>query len=123
MKIRLDSEDKDLIKDLKIGKNTQGQVVIGFKSDKHKYFEFGFGSSSWWGSGRAPGEHWVQVIYLDVRNCDGEIEAHGEIQILPESEEEEDVISGVWAKLPLKWEYMLVCVPWEHFEFDTAQET
>lgn len=38
-----------------------------------------------------------------------------EIFLIPETKEEQEEINGVFCVLPLKWQYQIVCVPFEHF--------
>lgn len=132
-----DLETKPLdIRNVRMGKNDRGQLVLIFDSKNHKYFEIwpNMGSKSWDDNPTDDGESEfgskdihicsdVEVIekseddYKPSRNlwsCD--------IVISPESKEEEELLGYKVASQPLKWEYALTFMTYDDFGFDKRLE-
>lgn len=116
------------LKNVDLYKNEKGQLTVRFETVNHKYLNVRYSTIS---SRRIEDDGkklWSSSIEIEtLEKYPFKDEKTGEtlfnssvsqltLWLEPDTEEEEDMLSGVMAVLPLKWEYSLVLIPYADME-------
>lgn len=108
------------IRNIVIGKNSKGQFTIKFETKNHKYLKVFHGVSSSHSHADGSYEYMSRGIELETpeKYYDPELEfevSFGKVilWLTPETQEENELISGVACATALKWEYGVVFVEYE----------
>lgn len=100
-----------IIENFEVYKNKVGYLCFSFTSKYHKYLEVGFEGSN-------PGKYNCASYFVtfNVYGDDEEMpEQIVQIDIIPETKEESDLLNGSFHIVPLKWQYVACCIP--HTDF------
>lgn len=123
-----DYEARDLVlENLCVGKNGRGQIIIGFDSKNHKYFEIDqYPSWNSWDDVVVEGEESCGFGSRDIgiKSSTKVWEKNGDwaqpiwmssLVVVPENEEEDNLIDGYIFALPLKYEYSIIFIPMDDY--------
>lgn len=117
-----DLKNPILIDDTELSKNKHGQLLVSFATRNHKYLDVDYGSLH----SHVPGKHCEHGMArgIDIstqeqyRPEDWESDKPEDsvtLYLIPESEEERELLCGRACILPTKWAYQICIVPFGDF--------